>query len=244
MRSERCPHCQVTVVFKDAFEKTPVLSEDERGGARVALYVRECPACWKLVIDRVPEQYAGNDEWYDDGGERLHPQLGGSRELVEHAAIPPQLRQLYNEAVRIEPASVRGAAGLLRLCLEAVLFHEGFKERNLDQQIDAALKVKQSWPKTLLSKLHLVRFLGNWSVHWSLDDKGEVIPVEAGELDAVFSTVEQLFRVVWVDPHAAAADVAALNTKLEKAGKSMRIGPDGSIVDDKGQPWQPPKRKG
>ncbi len=204
--------------------------------------VFECPACHADVFDYVQmiEINGGSEEAVRH---RLFPMFGGARVRLNAEGIPAQLRELFNEAAAIEGISVRGAAALLRLSLQAALIQQGFAQRSLDEQIDAAVTGDKGWPAVLLQKLQIVRLLGNFGVHWILDDAGNVIEVELVELEAMFGAVEQLFRVVFVDPQADAADIARINVKLEKAGKPMRIGPAGSMVDSNGQPWQVRRRQ-
>ena len=76
-----------------------------------------------------------------------------------------------------------------------------------------------------------------------VDASGNVTAIDAAELEAMFGAVEQMLQVVFVGPLTAAAEIERLNTKLEAAGKPMRLSKDGAIVDKDGNPWQPKKLK-
>lgn len=248
--TDTCPHCRRAVAWKHLLEELPVVSphdpSEEGPPSRQTLDPMRCPGCKMLVIDLVDEFGQQIDvgfySWSEEYRSRLYPEFGGVRPALESELIPPKLRQLYNEAVAIESQSIRGACALLRLCLEALLIRLGFKGE-LIQQIDAAVKADLGWPHALLSKLQLVRLLGNFGVHWSVDDKGEMVDLDEAELEAMFAAVEQFFRVVFVDPKTDTADIERINKKLEKAGKPMRIGAKGAMVDVDGNPWPPKKVK-
>lgn len=249
--TDTCPHCGRAVAWKHVLEPRPVVSppdfSSEFAASRQTIDPMLCPGCGKFVVDIVLEHgeetgFGSPVSWGEAMRARLYPEFGGVRPALDSELIPPKLRQLYNEAVAIESQSIRGACALLRLCLEALLIRLGFKGE-LIQQIDAAVKADLGWPHALLSKLQLVRLLGNFGVHWSLDDKGEVVDLDEAELEAMFAAVEQFFRVVFVDPKTDTADIERINKKLEKAGKPMRIGAKGEMVDVDGNPWPPKKVK-
>jgi hypothetical protein len=68
-----------------------------------------------------------------------------------------------------------------------------------------------------------------------------VVPVEADELEAMFGAVEQALRIVFIDSKRDVEEVERINKKLEKVGRTIRIGKKGAIVGTDGNPL--PSRK-
>lgn len=244
----QCPHCQALVVFQEALSEQPVVETSVAVGGRNVrkqLHLYRCPnaKCRGLIVELDVYMSIGPMMPHMSLSEslRLFPLKRGNRSRLLADAIPAPLRQLFNEAVLVELDSVRAACSLLRTCLEALLIGRGYRGE-LAVMIDAAREKERAWPESLLAKLHLVRFLGNFGAHWSLDDVGNVVDVDAGELEVMFATVEQALQVVFVGPAADAANIEQLNKKLEKAGKAVRLGPNGALTDAAGGPWPPPKQ--
>lgn len=248
--NDLCPHCHRAVSWKHVLDPLPVVSPADFTGEypdRQTIDPMLCPGCGKFVVDLVLEHGEetgfSSPLWGEAARARIYPEHGGLRPRLDSELIPRQFRELYNEAVDIEALSLRGACGLLRTALEAILLHRGHQGRNLEAKIDAARVAEKTWPADLLSKLHLVRLLGNIGDHWDIDASGNVTAIDAAELEAMFGAVEQMLQVVFVGPLTAAAEIERLNTKLEAAGKPMRLSKDGAIVDKDGNPWQPKKLK-
>jgi hypothetical protein len=77
--------------------------------------------------------------------------------------LPPDIKRDFNEARAILNASPRGAAALLRLCVQKVCVHLGEPGQNLNN--DIASLVKNGLDIKVKKALDIVRVIGNDSVH-------------------------------------------------------------------------------
>lgn len=97
--------------------------------------------------------------------------------------IPAPIASDFREAAAILPASPRGAAALLRLCVQKLCAHLGEKGRNIDD--DIASMVKKGLDVRVQKALDIVRVIGNEAVH-----PGQI------DLNDNRGTAEELFRLV------------------------------------------------
>jgi hypothetical protein len=97
------------------------------------------------------------------GAEILWPHRA-PRELPQQA--PEAVRDIFREASVCESAgALRGAAGLLRACVEEVTADQGATGRNLQEKInDLGAKVP-ALGDNMIRDLHDARLTGNWSLH-------------------------------------------------------------------------------
>lgn len=77
--------------------------------------------------------------------------------------MPAEIRADYKEADLISLMSPRGAAGLLRLCVQKLCKHFGEPGRNINDDIGAL--VKKGLPPVVQQALDGVRLTGNAAVH-------------------------------------------------------------------------------
>ncbi len=77
--------------------------------------------------------------------------------------LPDELRADYEEARAILGRSPRGAAALLRLCVQKLCAHLGEKGRKIDD--DIASLVKRGLPCSVQQALDAVRVIGSEAVH-------------------------------------------------------------------------------
>src|SRR5881398_3269726 len=99
---------------------------------------------------------------------RLQPRLSGRAAL--HVSwgpeAPAEVRGLFLEASTCEEAgALRGAAGLLRACVEAIVNEQGVSGRNLRDKIDGLQAKVPSLDANMIRDLHDARLTGNWSLH-------------------------------------------------------------------------------
>ena len=80
-----------------------------------------------------------------------------------NADLPDDIQHDFNEARAIVDSSPRGAAALLRLCIQKLCVHLGQPGKRIDD--DIAALVKNGLNPTVQRSLDIVRVIGNESVH-------------------------------------------------------------------------------
>ena len=94
-------------------------------------------------------------------GAMIYPD--SSQAPMPNPDLPPDIKADYEEAQRIINRSPRGAAAILRLCIQKLCAHLGEPGRNINDDI-AALVKKGLSPK-IQKSLDIVRVIGNEAVH-------------------------------------------------------------------------------
>lgn len=84
-------------------------------------------------------------------------------EIEPNIDLSERIKELFNEARDIVDGSPRGAAGLLRLCVQYLLKDLGQSGKNIDK--DIAQLVKDGLDPLLVDALDVVRVMGNEAVH-------------------------------------------------------------------------------
>lgn len=130
------------------------------------LHLSRCFNCKKLAI------------WL--GMDMLYPQVGDGPD--PNPDLPDDIRKDYEEASSILNLSPRGAAALLRLCIQKLCVHLGQPGKNLNSDIKAL--VEMGLDARVQQALDYVRVVGNNAVH-------------PGEIDVdERATAETLFKLV------------------------------------------------
>jgi Domain of unknown function (DUF4145) len=97
--------------------------------------------------------------WVED--KLIHPVRNTT--VTAHEDMPSEVRSDFDEAASIVDKSPRGAAALLRLCIEKLMAALGEKGKDLND--DIASLVAQGLPVQVQQALDIVRVTGNNAVH-------------------------------------------------------------------------------
>ncbi|MBL8564503.1 MAG: DUF4145 domain-containing protein [Hyphomicrobiaceae bacterium] len=129
----------------------------------------------------------------------------------------------YHEACAVLELSPAASACMSRRCLQGILAEQGYRQKNLVQQIDAVLREpdnRKSLPASVHDAVDAIRHFGNFGAHPITDVTTlQLIEVEAGEADWCIDVVEELMDHYYERPAKLQAKRAAANAKLQSGGK-------------------------
>jgi len=111
------------------------------------IYLCHCYNCKKFSV------------WVHD--RLLFPRQKAS--VAPNQDLPDDILRDFEEAREIADASPRGAAALLRLCIQKLCMHLGQKGKKIDEDIGSL--VKKGLNPTVQQSLDIVRVIGNEAVH-------------------------------------------------------------------------------
>jgi len=129
------------------------------------------------------------------------------RELPPEA--PAAVGDIFREASVCDAAgALRGAAGLLRACVEEITADQGAAGRNLQDKIDDLGARVPALGTDMIRDLHDARLTGNWSLH-------DRVTFAADEVADVASLIEEAVDVIYVQPARRAAIAAARTARRQ-----------------------------
>ncbi len=188
-----CPHCATY-----AHMQWTNVSSSIHGGLRFR--VARCQRCRRDSMWRMD----GADE-----GHMIHPAIAmGPSASID---MPESCREDYDEAREIAGRSPRGAAALLRLCIQKLCKELGQPGKNINHDIGAL--VKQGLPATVQQALDVVRVVGNNAVHpgtMSQDDHSQHVA-------SLFRLVNMIVQQMITQPKEIKAMYEALPAGLLEA---------------------------
>jgi len=221
----KCPHCLVEFHAKVEWLN---LGKDKEGNWAIEKYPCPNPDCGKFIVylvqgDVVYSQPASGGKYFS----HIHPI--NKRFLVNpkgsnRAPVPPEVpldfTEDYTEACLVLPDSPKASAALSRRCLQHILREKaGVKPSNLADEIQEVLD-KNLLPSYIADIVDAVRNVGNFAAHPTKSKQtGEIIDVEDGEAELNLDVIEALFDFYFVNPALIAKKKAAINQKLQDAGK-------------------------
>lgn len=127
-----------TEIEKDAFNKYYLMNN---------VFFSECYGCQNISI------------WH--GENLIHPTSNFS--IEPNKDLEPDIIELFKEAASIVELSPKGAAALLRLCLQLLCKQLGAEGKNIDK--DIGFLVSKGLDPKIQKALDIVRVVGNESVH-------------------------------------------------------------------------------
>lgn len=152
-----CPHCHA--YSKQDWGNVLWLTSGVNRGAIHGAGIATCDHCNKFSV------------WIDM--KMVFPLTCSSP--FPNSDLPDDIKEDYEEARNIQSLSPRGAAALLRLCVQKLCIHLGEEGKNINK--DIASLVSKGLPIKVQQALDLVRVVGNNAVHpgkIDLNDDAEI----------------------------------------------------------------------
>lgn len=205
----KCPHCHIS--FHEEWV-WPWQGAEDADTKKFVLRHCNCPACKRSIL--VIEQKARHAP---DRNRMIYP-LGTLRPLA--AEVPAPFSADFREAVEVLAISAKASAALSRRNLQAVLRDVlKVKRSDLSKEIQEFID-RPSTPSDLKENVDAVRNIGNFAAHPTKNtNTGDIVDVEPEEAEWLLDVLESLFDFCFVQPAKNLARKAALNVKLQSAGK-------------------------
>ncbi len=219
----KCPHCQIEVhagFHEEWINNGHPIGEIGAGSTKAPCSMQHqfmvCPACRKPIVKLNILTIKGKS-WEVTESLLVYPRR--SARPLAPPEVPADLAEDFNEACMVLSDSPKASAALARRCLQAILRQQGYKDKDLAPAIDAAVN-SNTLPAVLSDLLHVVRNVGNFAAHPMKDtNTGAILPVEGHEAEWNIDVLEGLFDFYYVQPTKNLQRKAALNAKLQAAGK-------------------------
>jgi len=215
-----CKGCD-THFFANINKSEPIRTD----GARTYSYITEyavCPACTELNLSIKADVSQGFGVTWETLATYPQGALAANK-ILAPKEVPSHISQDYNEAISVIDCSPKAAAALSRRCLQAMLADNGYKHKNLVDQIKTVLAESDRdriVPASLRETLDVVRSFGNFSAHPMTEVSTlQIIDVEIGESEWCLEILRHCFEVFYVEPKRLSERKAKLNAKLQLAGK-------------------------
>lgn len=157
--------------------------------------------------------------WFD--GKLFHPPSAGP---PPNPDLDPEIIEDYNEARRIVSDSPRGAAALLRLCLQKLMVQLGEKGKNINDDIKNL--VKKGLPVEIQRALDLVRVIGNNAVHPGELDIKDDLPTAMSLFELVNQIAESMIsqpkKIEELYGRLPESDKKAIENRDKKSGATRK----------------------
>lgn len=218
--SGKCPHCREIVCFDEPdkisvnvpgsqeYVEFPAYLRVGSGDTEVFVYSSRCPNCKKPIVAAQTKEGGNQSDRLVYPPNMVRPVSGD---------VPKEIREDFLEAAAVLSTSEKASAALSRRCLQNLLTDVGYKQKDLNDQIEQAIG---DLPKRLGDNLDAVRTIGNFAVHpIKYQSTGEIVDVEPQEAEWDLDVLEGLFDHFYVRPKQEEEKRKKLNAKLKEAGK-------------------------
>jgi len=211
--SGKCPHCREIVCFDEPYRIREVLTVHPvylKTGItdEVYVYSSKCPSCKKPIVT------AQITEGGKTSFRLVHP-FNVVRPVSND--VPTEIRNDFLEAAAVLSTSEKASAALSRRCLQNLLTDVGYRQKDLNDQIEQAIK---DLPKRLGENLDAVRTIGNFAAHpIKYKSTGEIVDVEPQEAEWDLDVLDGLFDYFYIKPKEEEKKREKLDAKLKEAGK-------------------------
>ena len=179
---------------------------------------RICPKCGKTSVDLLCFRRS------ESGDDKLIKTTAIEPTEMERpvpAEVPDVIAQDYREASRISALSLKGAATLLRRCLQATLRHSYPDMPKGDLYHEIIWVVENSTlPDQVKTALHALRKAGKFGAHPADDGLTVIYELSVEDLDACFLVLDFLFELLYVDPVRKSTKLASLIGRMFPQKKS------------------------
>ena len=216
----KCPHCRTSARFikaeakdwegkRDAYIDSMMFARGDE--ECLMIFSSVCPECHKpiAVLQRRRK-----------GEPAIREEIAVYPLNVVRTApseVPTSISEDFLEAAAVLSISEKASAALSRRCLQNVLKDQGYTQRDLNDQIVAALK---ALPTRIGENLDAIRNIGNFAAHpMKSNTTGMIIDVEPEEANWNLDVLEELFDYYYVQPKRAEEKRKRLNAKLAELGK-------------------------
>ncbi len=200
-----CPHCGVLA------QQYRYPMATFRGGGYAAFErptLRQCGNCREYML------------WWDNA--LVVPSNGGFE--PPNADLPEDIRRDFEEGAAIAQRSARGAAALLRLCVQKLCAFLGYEQPKVDDAI--AAMVGDGLPVQISQALDVVRVVGNNAVHpgvMDVRDDLELVAQLAGLLNLIADNrISEPKRVQELFSKLPAGTRAAIETRNAKVAPKTK----------------------
>ena len=157
--------------------------------------------------------------WFD--GKLFHPPSAGP---PPNPDLDPEIIEDYNEARRTVNDSPRGAAALLRLCIQKLMVQLGEKGKNINDDIKNL--VKKGLPIEIQRALDIVRVIGNNAVHPGELDIKDDLPTAMSLFELVNQIVESMIsqpkKIEELYGRLPESDKKAIENRDKKSGATRK----------------------
>ena len=150
-----CPHCEA---YSTQSWNRPNFAQGSYWTSETHIAISRCQFCKfsSIWVEEPSNSVSENTKW-----RLIYPQV--SFAPLPNEDMPDEIKVDYLEARSIVMASPRGAAALLRLCIQKLMPHLGENGKNINNDIKSL--VEKGLHTRIQQALDFVRVIGNESVH-------------------------------------------------------------------------------